>query len=50
MTSKKRPKVVWVGNTPVIPWTAEEHRRIERRIRKRYEKLRRTYKEIPARG
>jgi len=46
MTSKKRPKVVWVGNTPVIPWTAEEHRRIERRIRKRYEKLRRRYKEI----
>ena len=46
MTRKKRPKVVWVGSTRVIPWTAEEHRRIDRRIRKRDEKLRRRYREI----
>ena len=46
MTRKKRPKVVWVGSTRVTPWTAEEHRRIERRIRKRDEKLRRRYREI----
>jgi len=46
MTRKKKRKIVWVGSTPVTPWTAEEHRRIERRIRARREKLRRKYKEI----
>jgi len=46
MMRKKKQKIVWVGNTPVTPWTAEEHRRIARRIRARQEKLRRKYKEV----
>jgi len=46
MARQKKQKIVWVGSTPVTPWTAEEHRRIERRIRARREKLRRKYKEI----
>ena len=46
MTPKNKQKIVWVGSTPVTPWTPEEHRRIARRIRKRHEKLRRRYKEV----
>jgi len=42
----KKPKVVWVGNTPVIPITAKERRKINKNIEKRYEQLRRTYPEV----
>lgn len=43
---QNKQKVVWVGSTPVTPWTPEEHRRMARRIRKRHETLRLRYKEI----
>jgi len=46
MTRKKKPKVVWVGSTPVTPFTARQLKRIDRKIRERHEKLRRKYKEI----
>lgn len=46
MTTKRKPKVVWVGSTPVTPVTAKEHRRIGRRIRAHHKKLRRRYKEV----
>ena len=44
MTS--RPKTVWVGATPVTPTTAKERRRIDKRVKKRQEKLRKRFKEI----
>ena len=52
MTKKnapKRPKVVWVGNTPITPITARESRKINQRTRKRREKLRKRYPEIHGR-
>lgn len=42
----KKPKIVWVGSTPVTPITAKERRQISKRIKKRYERLRKRYKEI----
>lgn len=42
----KKLKVVWVGNTPVTPITAKERREIDKKIKKRYDKLRRRYKEV----
>jgi hypothetical protein len=44
--TKKKPKIVWVGSTPVSPITAKESRKIEKRIRKRREKLRQRYPEV----
>ena len=43
MTKKRQTRV---GNVEVTPVTAEEHRRIDRRIKKRYDRLRKRYKEI----
>jgi hypothetical protein len=43
--SKKR-KVVWVGSTPITPISAAEHRRLDKRIKKKHEKLRRRYPEV----
>jgi hypothetical protein len=53
MTKKrapKKPKVVWVGNTPITPITAEESREIHQRIRERREKLRQRYPEVHGRA
>jgi hypothetical protein len=43
--STKR-KVVWVGRTPITPISAAEHRRLDKRIKKKHEKLRRRYPEV----
>src|SRR5260370_28765547 len=43
MTKKRRPKkpkIVWVGSTPIRPITDKESRKIDKRIRKRRGKLR----------
>jgi hypothetical protein len=42
----KKPKVVWVGATPVSPISAKERRQINRRIKKRYGRLRKRYPEV----
>ncbi len=42
----KKPKVVWVGGTPVTPISAKEHRKINKRIKKRYERLRKRHPEV----
>ena len=42
----KKPKVVWVGSGAITPVSAKEHRRIAKRIKKRYEALRKTYPEV----
>jgi hypothetical protein len=42
----KKPKVVWVGSTPVTPISAKERRKIDKRIKKRYERLRKRYREV----
>ncbi len=44
--TKKKPKVVWVGDTPITPVTAEESKKIRQRIGKRYARLRKRCKEI----
>ena len=42
----KKQKTVWVGRTPVTPISAAEHRRLDKRIKKTQEKLRRRYPEV----
>jgi hypothetical protein len=42
----KKPKVVWVGATPVTPSSAKERRQINKQIKKRYERLRKRYPEV----
>ena len=44
MTNK--PKTVKIGHIEVTPVTAAEHRAINRKIKKRYARLRKRYKEI----
>jgi hypothetical protein len=43
MPRKKKPKAVMVDGIPIKPISPAEHRRLERRIKKKYEKLRRRY-------
>jgi len=42
----KKPKIARVGNIEVHRVTAAEHRAIDRKIKKRYARLRKRYKEI----
>jgi hypothetical protein len=42
----KQSKKVLVGNIEVTPLTADQHRRLEERIKKRHERLRNKYREI----
>jgi hypothetical protein len=47
MPKKKKPKAVMVDGIPIKPISPAEHRRLERRIKKKYEKLRQRYPEVP---
>ena len=42
----KKPKTMRIGNTEIKPISAREHKRLEKRIRARHEKLRKKYREI----
>jgi hypothetical protein len=42
----KKPKVVWVGSTAITPVTARERRKIDKRIKQRYKRLRKRYPEV----
>ena len=42
----KKLKVVMVDDIPIKPISAAERRRLERRIKKKHEKLRRRYPEV----
>src|SRR5262250_892631 len=44
--SNKKSKVVMVDGIPIKPISAAEHRRLDRRIRKKHEKLRKRYREV----
>jgi hypothetical protein len=44
--SKKKSKIVMVDGIPIRPISAAEHRRIDRRIKKKNEKLRKRYREV----
>src|SRR5213595_898898 len=46
MPKKKKPEAVRVDGIPIKPISPAEHRRLERRIKKKYEKLRRRYPEV----
>jgi hypothetical protein len=42
----KKPKRVWVGNTPVTPITPKERRKLHKLMKKRLDMRRRTYFEV----
>jgi hypothetical protein len=44
--SKKNSKVVMADGIPITPISAPEHRRLDRRIKKKHEKLRNRYSEV----
>jgi len=44
--SKKKSKVVMVDGIQIKPISAAEHRRLDRRIKKKHEKLRNRYREV----
>ncbi len=46
MPKKKKPKTVMVDGIPITPISPAEHRRLDRRIKTKYEKLRRRYPEV----
>ena len=46
MPKKKKPKAVMVDGIPIKPISPAEHMRLDRRIKKKYEKLRRRYPEV----
>jgi hypothetical protein len=44
--SKKKSKVVMLDGIPLKPISAGEHRRIDKRIKKNHENLRKQYREV----
>ena len=46
MPRKKKTKAVCGGETGLTPISAAEHRRLDKRIKKKHEKLRRRYPEV----
>src|SRR2546426_11150355 len=46
MPKKKKPKAVLVDGIPIKPISPAEHRRLERRIKKKYDRFRRRYPEV----
>src|SRR5258708_17269148 len=46
MPKKKKAKAVTVDGIPIKPISPAEHRRLEMRIKKKHEKLRRRYPEV----
>jgi hypothetical protein len=45
-TMPKKRKAVWVANIPRTPISTRERRKIDKRIKQRYERLRKTYPEV----
>ena len=46
MPKKKKPKTAMVDGIPIKPISPAEHRRLERRIKKKYDRFRRRYPEV----
>jgi hypothetical protein len=46
MSKKKSKVVVMVDGIPIKPISAAEHKRLDSRIRKKHEKLRKRYREV----
>ena len=46
MPKKKKPKAVLVDGIPIKPVSPAEHRRLKRRIKKKYDRFRRRYPEV----
>jgi hypothetical protein len=44
--TKKESKIVMVNGIPVTPASAAEHKSLAKRIKKKYEKLRKQYREV----
>jgi hypothetical protein len=45
-TMRKKPKTVWVGNTPVTPLTSKERRNLHKLMKRRLDMRRRKYPEV----
>ena len=43
---RKKPKIAWVGSTPVTPLTAEEHKKLNKLMKKRLLMRRKKYPEV----
>ena len=43
---RRKRKVVWIGGEPITPLSTKEHRKLDARIKKKYERLRRRYPEV----
>lgn len=46
MAEKRKPKVAWVGGTPITPVSTKERKKINKAIKKRHERYRRKYPEV----
>jgi hypothetical protein len=42
----KKPKIVWVGSTPITPVTRKEHKKLNKLMKKHLEMRRRKYPEV----
>lgn len=47
--ASKKPKVVWVGSTPITPITTKQSKELDKRLQMRREKLRKRYPEVHGR-
>jgi hypothetical protein len=46
VAKKRKPQVTWVGGAPITPFTAKGRIRIDKRIKKKYERFRRRNPEV----
>ena len=46
MAKKRKSNVNSVSGTPIVPFTAKERRRIDKRMKEKYERFRRRYPEV----
>jgi hypothetical protein len=43
---KRKPKVTWVDGIAITPFTAQERKKIGKRVKKKYERFRKRYPEV----
>jgi hypothetical protein len=46
MARKRSLKVAWVDGIPLTPFTAQERKKIGKRVKKKYERFRKRYPEV----
>lgn len=48
--ARKKPEIVWVGNTPVTRITPEERKKLHKLMKKRLAMRRKKYPEVPGKA